>query len=697
MARRLRPELQNEENSVDGLGSAPRSAAWLLLTTAGISLLAASAGQILLRSNRRVLTPAVPATELWTVYRWSPDPDQRRRAALLMANSGHEIKGQGWGDDSLAAVSLLLEAEAAEAKGARTRADALWRLLLHRFPQEPSSARARQRFPERHQELLALQPGHPAALATAVAMEPVDSASHQGGLHLARWGWRWTGAPERIRQACEMDSPSLAERQQLAWALGMLGRGHEAELCLRGAVASAETALAVGRALLMGDADQRRAGEALLLRIAQEQPEHSASEEAVRLLMAPLTPDSAIVEAIPSALAERSAAVAAAKARLNGGRGTLNVLEKWPGDRDSWQLQWDEARHALINERWEQARELLEALPLNSLPAPLEARRLFWLGFSESELGQTAEAQRHWQTLLAHHPPGYYRWRAATRMQGAESLDLRGGGQTNLESDWSPLHSGFNDVDALWRLGLNDLVWDAWLQRRPRGRQLKPEEQLVEGRLRLGVDDPWNGLDQLWRLNVRWAAPSCNQRRELHRSQNLMAYLPIIQEASKRERIRPELLLAIAKQESRFSATIRSSAGAVGLMQLMPSTATSLSEQPLSQADLMTAAVNIPLGAAYLVELLEFWDGDPYLSIASYNAGPTTVANWPQPREDEAIELWVERIPYPETRYYTKKVLDNLLSYSDPSPWKCDHDVTGMGEGMTENDTTEQQASQQEN
>merc|ERR1711965_1257612 len=106
-----------------------------------------------------------------------------------MANSGHEIQAQGWGDDSLAAVSLLLEAEAAEAKGARAKADALWRLLLHRFPQEQSSARARQRFPERHQELLALQPVH--------------STSHQGGLHLARWGWRWVGAAKRINQACE--------------------------------------------------------------------------------------------------------------------------------------------------------------------------------------------------------------------------------------------------------------------------------------------------------------------------------------------------------------------------------------------------------------------------------------------------------------------------------------------------------------
>ena len=158
--------------------------------------------------------------------------------------------------------------------------------------------------------------------------------------------------------------------------------------------------------------------------------------------------------------------------------------------------------------------------------------------------------------------------------------------------------------------------------------------------------------------------------------------------------IRPELLLAIAKQESRFSATIRSTAGAVGLMQLMPSTAASLSEQPLSEADLMKAAVNIPLGAAYLVELLEFWDGDPYRSIASYNAGPTTVASWPQPSEDEAIELWVERIPYPETRYYTKKVLDNLLSYSNRSAWRCDHDKTGMGKGMTENNSAKEQGAE---
>ena len=80
------------------MASAPRFAAVLLIATAGLSLTVAVAGQNLLRSRRQPPTPAVAATDLWRVYRWSPDPDQRRRAALLMADSGHSLRGQGWGD-----------------------------------------------------------------------------------------------------------------------------------------------------------------------------------------------------------------------------------------------------------------------------------------------------------------------------------------------------------------------------------------------------------------------------------------------------------------------------------------------------------------------------------------------------------------------------------------------------------------------
>ena len=673
----------------------------LLIATAGLSLTVAVAGQNLLRSRRQPLTPAIAATDLWRVYRWSPDPDQRRRAALLMADRGHSLKGQGWGDGPLASVSLLLAAEAAEAQGDQHQADELWRQLLQRFPDEPASARARQRFPKRHQDLLKRQPAHPAALATAAALDPDLTGSHQGALHLARWGWRWPGAGARIRQACATEEPSPQERQQLAWALSMQGAGSAAEACLDGAAPTAEMTLALGRALLQGNSRQRRKGQDHLLTLIQNQPDHPSSTEAVRLLMAPLFPDPALVQAIPTQLAQRTAAVAAARARLNDGQGTLAVLERWPDDRDSWQLQWDEGRKALLNEQWKRSGDVLSALPAKTLPPALEARRLFWLGFSEARLGRHEEARRHWRELQLHHPPGYYRWRAAAQLQGEQPLNLRttdttAPSTTSLNAGWTQLQSGFSDVDRLWNLGLNGLAWDAWLQKRPRLRPLRPAEQLVEGQLRLSVDDPWNGLDQLWRLSVRWASLSCSQWRTLQRSQNPLPYRDLIQAAAEQHAIHPALLLAIAKQESRFSPTIRSSAGAVGLLQLLPSTAAGLSDQPLSETELMKATVNIPLGAAYLAELLNRWDGDPFRSIASYNAGPTTVANWPPPQEEEAIELWVERIPYPETRYYTKKVLDNLLSYSDPSTWECQRDEAGIRDAMPQKNTAEQQAAQQE-
>ena len=167
----------------------------------------------------------------------------------------------------------------------------------------------------------------------------------------------------------------------------MLGDGSSALDCLRGQAAEAETALAVGRALLRGAAEQPTQGEQMLLELTRRQPESTASDEAVRLLMEPLQPDPALVEATPPSLAERSAAVAAARVRLNGGIGTIDVLQRWPDDRDSWQLQWDEARAALLNELWERARDLLTALPDGVLPPPLEARQLFWLGLSEERIG----------------------------------------------------------------------------------------------------------------------------------------------------------------------------------------------------------------------------------------------------------------------------------------------------------------------
>ncbi len=127
------------------------------------------------------------------------------------------------------------------------------------------------------------------------------------------------------------------------------------------------------------------------------------------------------------------------------------------------------------------------------------------------------------------------------------------------------------------------------------------------------------------------------------------------------------LLLGIARQESRFAPDIVSSAGAVGLMQLMPGTARWVAKQ-LSRADYRLAqigdiATNTQFGAYYYKYWLERLERLPALAAAAYNAGPNRAQAW---RNGAPLEgaVWVETIPFNETRDYVKKVLANAMFYA---------------------------------
>jgi soluble lytic murein transglycosylase len=94
-------------------------------------------------------------------------------------------------------------------------------------------------------------------------------------------------------------------------------------------------------------------------------------------------------------------------------------------------------------------------------------------------------------------------------------------------------------------------------------------------------------------------------------------------------------------------------------MQLLPSTATQTARRwdlpPPSRASLLQPSVNVPLGSAYLKSMLDRWDGQAPFAIASYNAGPGAVKRW-LPPSPMATDVWVENIPYNETRGYVQRV-----------------------------------------
>jgi soluble lytic murein transglycosylase len=127
------------------------------------------------------------------------------------------------------------------------------------------------------------------------------------------------------------------------------------------------------------------------------------------------------------------------------------------------------------------------------------------------------------------------------------------------------------------------------------------------------------------------------------------------------------LLYGVARQESRFVADIVSSAGAMGLMQLMPPTARWVSKQLNRgnyRADAITDVdVNAEFGAFYLKYWLDRLDGMPALAAAAYNAGPRRAAAWRPPQALEGA-IWVETIPFNETRDYVKKVMANTMYYA---------------------------------
>jgi soluble lytic murein transglycosylase len=143
-------------------------------------------------------------------------------------------------------------------------------------------------------------------------------------------------------------------------------------------------------------------------------------------------------------------------------------------------------------------------------------------------------------------------------------------------------------------------------------------------------------------------------------------YGPLIEKYSKANDLDPYLMAALVAQESTFTADVRSSANAYGLMQLLPSTgrryAKRLGIRPFSTSSLTRPETNIRLGMTYFKDLVDRF-GVAYYALASYNAGDNRVAQWMMERPGVAADQFVDDIPFPETQSYVKRILGTAEDY----------------------------------
>ena len=141
----------------------------------------------------------------------------------------------------------------------------------------------------------------------------------------------------------------------------------------------------------------------------------------------------------------------------------------------------------------------------------------------------------------------------------------------------------------------------------------------------------------------------------------------VVSQASKIAQLPQDWILAVMRQESLFRKDAVSRADARGLMQMVPSTASAVARRwhlsSPGRDGLFDPAIAVPLGAAHLRELLDRYGEQLTLSLAAYDAGPTAVAHWLPPNPMDA-DVWIENIPFNETRGYVEHIAEHIVAYA---------------------------------
>lgn len=287
----------------------------------------------------------------------------------------------------------------------------------------------------------------------------------------------------------------------------------------------------------------------------------------------------------------------------------------------------------------------------------------YWAARTRLELGDSARAREHLSRIREDAELSYYRVLAG-QLTG-EPFELPAGEE--LEESPAPgwLETGLEEVDLFRHAELERGMRAAVDRLADRARSEDASRSallsLAEGLNRRGLT--MEGISLGW--EVRGAGRAWDLR--LLRIVYPMPYREMLFREAEEWDVDPFLAAAIIRQESAFWHRAVSRAGAVGLMQVMPATGTSLARSVGPDGFvpdvLTTPEVNLHLGTRFLRDMTERFGPDLPLVLSAYNAGPTRAARWRGLPEAEDPLRFVERIPFEETRGYVKAVVRNRALY----------------------------------
>lgn len=315
-------------------------------------------------------------------------------------------------------------------------------------------------------------------------------------------------------------------------------------------------------------------------------------------------------------------------------------------------LEW-QVRTALKAENWKLVNQYIQQLP-KSLQQ--KDTWLYWRGRALAIQGQPVAAKKLWEQIT--NVRTYYGKLAAQALGRTIVYQPMAEAQITQEQVAAIENSSFSRAIAFYDLGLygwGHREWNWGLRNLPDVERLTVAQWALEhGR-----------LDRM----INTAVPVASRLPVSHNMLYPRPHERIIQQFARWFDVNEDWIYGLIRQESRFIASVSSSAGANGLMQIMPATAQWIARQleqtTFQRNDIYQIDTNIQFGTYYLRSLLDRLDQNVILATTGYNAGPQRAKQW-RATLTKPIEatIFIETIPFTETRGYVQNVLANTVEYA---------------------------------
>jgi len=340
------------------------------------------------------------------------------------------------------------------------------------------------------------------------------------------------------------------------------------------------------------------------------------------------------------------------------------MVQRFPAGRFAERAAWKAGWWAYRHDDMASAVKHFETGAANFPRSDYRPPWLYWSARAKENLGDKAGALARFTLTATDYRNSYYGRLAVARLGDAPRAVPLGVTESPAATATPPPTE--RQIGLLLSLGLHDLALsETQFARRVHGDSpalmaTAAVAQYRAGRLRPGI----NAMKRAYPQYL--AAGGESLPADVLRVLFPLDHWALLETRAKAQGLDPYLIAALAAQESTFDAGIRSSAGAIGLMQIMPATgrgfARKLGIKPFSTGRLTEPEVNVAIGTRYFADLMRQFGGAAY-ALASYNAGESRVVRWRAERPGLPTDEWIDDIPFPETQNYVKRILGTAEDY----------------------------------